>query len=144
MNKTFRKTLSANDIGANGAHQGGILIPKSEKELLLMLPGLDSKLKNPDAWIICIDDNGGRFRFRFVYYNNRLHDENGTRNEYRLTHMTSYIKKSGARVGDFFEISKSPTLDTFKIRIVQNSEPPVEEPTTLHNRIKLRGWRQVH
>ena len=50
-NRTVSKTLSANDVGATGGHQGGILIPKSEAELLLFLPALDPKVKNPDAWI---------------------------------------------------------------------------------------------
>jgi hypothetical protein len=86
-NRTFSKTLSANDVGATGGHQGGILIPKSEAELLSFLPVLDPKVKNPDAWIECEDETGTTRKFRFIYYNNKLHDEGGTRNEYRITYM---------------------------------------------------------
>ena len=30
--KTFRKTLSANDVGTTGGHMGGILIPTAHRE----------------------------------------------------------------------------------------------------------------
>ncbi|MBM0142490.1 EcoRII N-terminal effector-binding domain-containing protein [Pseudomonas cannabina] len=40
MSKSFIKVLSPNDVGATGAHQGGILIPKSEADLLSILPRL--------------------------------------------------------------------------------------------------------
>jgi len=81
----FQKALSANDVGATGAHQAGILIPKTNRELLAFLPSLDATTKNPSAWIDCIDEGGTVRRFRYVYYNNALHDLGGTRNEYRIT-----------------------------------------------------------
>ena len=81
----FSKVLSANDVGATGGHMGGLLIPKGERELLAILPPLDPTIKNPDAWLECVDDAGQALRLRFVYYNNKLHDERGTRNEFRLT-----------------------------------------------------------
>ncbi|WP_460385259.1 hypothetical protein [Pseudomonas amygdali] len=40
-------------------------------------------------------------------YNNKLHDESGTRNEYHITYMTKYFREIGAQEGEALEISKS-------------------------------------
>ncbi|HHT8834793.1 EcoRII N-terminal effector-binding domain-containing protein [Burkholderia cenocepacia] len=132
--RTFCKTLSANDVGATGAHQAGILVPKSEQELLDFLPQLDSAVKNPDAWIECVDEAGMHHRFRFVYYNNRLHDATGTRNEYRITYMTRYFKAAGASEGDTFEISRSDGKTPYKIRVVPHAQVVPDQNTPVANR----------
>ncbi|WP_081054709.1 EcoRII N-terminal effector-binding domain-containing protein [Burkholderia vietnamiensis] len=132
--RTFCKTLSANDVGATGAHQAGILVPKSEQELLDFLPQLDSAIKNPDAWIECVDEAGGHHRFRFVYYNNRLHDAQGTRNEYRITYMTRYFKAAGASEGDTFEISGSDGKGPYKIRVVPRARIVPDQKVSIVNR----------
>jgi hypothetical protein len=138
---TFHKILSANDVGATGGHQGGILVPKSESDLLKFLPPLDARVKNPDSWIDCVDEAGNDFKFRYVYYNNKLHDENGTRNEYRITYMTGYFRDTGAVAGDMFEISKTADDRHYSIKIVKKTSDVGDAP--LH-RIKLAGWRRVH
>ncbi|MDN7445165.1 EcoRII N-terminal effector-binding domain-containing protein [Burkholderia cepacia] len=132
--RTFCKTLSANDVGATGAHQAGILVPKSEQELLDFLPQLDSAVKNPDAWIECVDEAGVHHRFRFVYYNNRFHDPKGTRNEYRITYMTRYFKAAGASEGDTFEISRSEGKAPYKIRVVPHTQVVPDQKTSVANR----------
>jgi len=138
----FRKRLSANDVGTTGGHQGGVLIPKGEKELLTMLPALDQDIKNPDAWIECIDETGRTLKFRFVYYNNRLHDPGGTRNEYRITHMTSWFRDVGAREGDEFEISRASFGNQYLIGLRPKD---TEEPEPNQGvRIRLTAWRRVH
>jgi hypothetical protein len=143
-NKTFSKTLSANDVGATGGHQGGILVPKSEAELLAFLPQLDRAIKNSDAWIECEDEGGTVRRFRFVYYNNKLHDENGTRNEYRITYMTRYFREVGAREGDSLEISKNDGDTRYAIRVVRVQEERFAEEEGVY-RIKISSaWRRVH
>jgi Restriction endonuclease EcoRII, N-terminal len=143
MKKTFNKTLSANDVGTTGGHQGGILIPKKENELRAFLPHLDPSVKNPDAWLECRDENGNVRRFRFVYYNNKLHDPAGTRNEYRITYMTGYFRDMGAREKDIFEISKSDDSSCYNIKIVRPEQPTAL--TTQAVRIKIRsGWQRVH
>lgn len=43
----IRKTLSANDVGATGAHQAGILIPKNPK-ILAFFPSLDKSVKESE------------------------------------------------------------------------------------------------
>ncbi|MEP2683828.1 MAG: EcoRII N-terminal effector-binding domain-containing protein [Sulfitobacter sp.] len=140
----FQKTLSANDVGATGGHQGGVLIPKSEHDLLAMLPTLNPDVKNPDAWINCIDDLGAVHEFRFVYYNNKLHDQSGTRNEYRITWMTSWFRSQHANEGDVFEISKSQKDSFYRIRVICSVEETIIEHISEPARIKLRGWRRIH
>ncbi|HGM6823643.1 TPA: EcoRII N-terminal effector-binding domain-containing protein [Serratia marcescens] len=148
MKKTFSKSLSANDVGATGAHQAGILVPKSDSELLAFFPSLDPSIKNPDAWIECVDEDGIGRKFRFVYYNNKLHDPTGTRNEYRITYMTRYFREIGAKEGDILEISRDVTSLIYSIRIKNKSEETVK--LTVMNdespvRIKITsGWRRVH
>lgn len=143
MTKIFKKTLSANDVGATGGHQGGVLIPKKEFDLLAMLPQLDPSIKNPNAVLECMDENGSARIFRYVYYNNRLHDPTGTRNEYRITGMTRYFRDMGAREKDFFEISKSVNSSRYNIRIISQQQLPTS--TSQAVRIKIRvGWEQVH
>ncbi len=141
--KAFRKKLTANDVGATGAHQAGVHIPKTELELLGMLPFLSPKIKNPDAWLVCRDESGHELKFRYIYYNNRLHDEKGTRNEYRLTHMTKWFKDVGAKEGDEFEISQDSEDEYYWIKVI----PQINETTgakTGAMRIKLSSWRRVH
>lgn len=143
--KTFSKTLSANDVGATGGHQGGILIPKSETELLAFLPPLEPEVKNPDAWFECVDEVGALRRFRFRYYNNRFHDQNGTRNEYRITYMTRYFREMGAGEGDTFEISRDEGEPNYSIRVIQKAADPVEPAEEQVFRIKISSsWHRVH
>lgn len=144
MTQTFQKVLSANDVGETGAHQGGILIPKSESELLAFLPQLKKDTKNPDAWINCINELENPIKLRFVYYNNRLHDEKGTRNEYRMTYMTKYFREMNAKTGDIFEISKVSGETIYRIRIIPQEQPSPTEATIEPTRIKLQGWQRVH
>jgi len=138
----FRKRLSANDVGTTGGHQGGILIPKGEKELLAMLPTLDPNVKNPDAWLECSDDAGHSLRFRFVYYNNKLHDDGGTRNEYRITHMTGWFRDVGAKEGDEFEISHEAGTVVYSIGV--KPKEISDSDTDQGVRIRLTGWRRIH
>jgi hypothetical protein len=141
----FTKTLSANDVGATGGHQGGILIPKSETDLLAFLPYLNPKIKNPDAWIDCIDEKGTLRRLRFVYYNNKLHDENGTRNEYRITYLTRYFREVGAKEGDFFEISHDLGKGNYEIKLVRPNAIAEDKIRDNEFRIKIKtGWRRGH
>lgn len=142
--RTFTKELSSNDLGKTGGHQAGIVVPKGNGELLSFLPPLDASTLNPSAWIECSTPDGVVLRLRFVYYNNRLHVPTGTRNEYRLTHLTKFLRETGAKEGDLFEISGVDRFGRYHIRVivrdfateVANDDAPV--------RIKLGSWRQIH
>jgi hypothetical protein len=91
------KTLSANDTSETGAHQAGILIPK-RPEILSFFPPLDATEKNPRLLLRFTDAAGETWDFAFIYYNNRRFG--GTRNEYRLTHMTQFLRHYGLKTGD--------------------------------------------
>lgn len=95
--RSVSKVLTANDTGETGGHQAGILVPK-EESLLSFFPYLEPTKYNPRAHLLFVDESGEKWEFAFIYYNNRLFD--GTRNEYRLTRMTRYIRESGLVTGD--------------------------------------------
>lgn len=151
----FLKALSANDVGVTGTHQAGILIPKTNGELLAFLPHLDAETKNPSAWIECIDEAGAPRRFRFVYYNNRLHEPGGTRNEYRITYTTGYFRDMQAREGDALEISRCEGEPHYRTRLIRQEAlqeadreaPPVPATTDDGDGVRIRirtGWSRVH
>lgn len=144
--KTFIKTLSANDVGTTGGHMGGILVPKGDGELLAFLPRLDPSVLNPSAWIDCETPDGGTLRLRFVYYNNRMHAPNGTRNEYRITYLTKFLRDANAKEGDAFEIAQDEGAENYRIRVIaRETVAEVEEEDDGPVRITLTsGWRRVH
>ena len=143
--KTFIKILSANDVGTTGGHQAGIVVPKGDGELLAFLPKLDAAILNPSTWIDCETPSGQFLRLRFVYYNNRIHVPNGTRNEYRITHLTKFLREAQATPGDTFEISRTDGLDFYKIRVLKICSGPEKAEDVGSIKIKLTtGWRRVH
>jgi ribosomal protein S28E/S33 len=108
MNKSegtlaISKILSANDTGETGGHQAGILIPKVSR-ILSFFPLLDPVEKNPRHHLVFNDEVGRRWKFAFIYYNNKLFG--GTRNEYRLTRMTDFIRRNGLKPGDEIILSR--------------------------------------
>ncbi|SDI81192.1 EcoRII N-terminal effector-binding domain-containing protein [Lutimaribacter saemankumensis] len=147
--ETFEKELTANDVGETNSHQAGIHIPKSQKDLLAFLPELDPSVKNPDAWLVATDDAGIEWKFRYIYYNNKYHSDRGTRDEYRITHMTKALRALGASAGDTLSIAGVPRSGKIRIKIRRDDEPEtrdtsasVETPQPV--RVKLAGWRKVH
>ena len=128
--KTFIKILSANDVGATGSHMAGIAIPKGDGELLSFLPKLDSSNLNPSAWIDCEIQDGVTLKLRYIYYNNRMHSPTGTRNEYRITHLTKFLRDSNAKEGDYFEISKHDGANHYRIRVI--AKDPMKQKGAEH------------
>jgi hypothetical protein len=92
------KTLSANDTSDTGGHQAGMLIPKTGGALDFF-PKLDSSIKNPRVALDFVDDGGTEWTFQFIYYNTRILGI-GTRNEYRLTGMTAFLRHFSLKPGD--------------------------------------------
>lgn len=100
------KKLTANDIGTTGGHQAGILVPKA-KEILSFFPQLPADEKNPRIRLPVRERQSGTgWAFNYIYYNNKFFDAGGTRNEYRLTGMTAYLRSIAAREGDELEFTK--------------------------------------
>ena len=101
--KSISKILSSNDTGETGGHQAGMLIPK-EGGILEFFPALNNEEKNPRTYLYFIDDVNKRWKFNFIYYNNKFFG--GTRNEYRLTGMTAYIRQNNLKTGDTIVLSR--------------------------------------
>lgn len=144
--KTFAKTLSPNDVGETDAHMGGILVPKGDGELLAFLPPLDPGVLNPSAWIDCITPDGQLLRLRFVYYNNKLHAPKGTRNEYRITWLTKFLREAGAKSGDTFQISREYDDRPYRIEVVPAQVAPElkEEDGPVRIRLLSSSWHRLH
>lgn len=104
--KSISKVLSSNDTGETGGHQAGMLIPKGG-EILEFFPTLNGEEKNPRTYLYFIDDINRRWKFNFIYYNNKFFG--GTRNEYRLTGMTAYIRQNNLKTGDTIVLSRDDT-----------------------------------
>ncbi len=132
------KVLSANDCGETGAHQAGALIPKDDK-ILNFFPRLNAKEKNPRCALRFRDDSGVVHRFFFIYYNSRLLGC-GTRNEYRLTCMTSYIKSCNLKVGDVLLFSKSGEEDHVSYKRSADSQRAPEDGVIL---VKSGQWKVI-
>lgn len=94
---SISKVLSDNDTGVTGSHQAGILVPKNPS-VLAFFPPLDRGQRNPRAVLHLTDDTGRAWQFTLIYYNNALFG--GTRNEYRLTHMTEFIRRHNLKSDD--------------------------------------------
>ncbi|HLP81348.1 MAG TPA: EcoRII N-terminal effector-binding domain-containing protein [Nitrosomonas sp.] len=131
------KVLSANDIGETGAHQAGILVPK-EREILSFFPNLNPKEKNPRVTLVFRETDGiTRWDFNFIYYNNRFFG--GTRNEYRLTCMTKYLKARNARAGDIVSLFKDME-GRLTIELNRTGLPPATQDDVL---ILSGGWKVI-
>ena len=118
MSSEIRKTLSANDVGETGGHQAGFLIPK-RGGLLAFFPKLNGDEKNPRAKIRFKDTFGAEWEFSFIYYNNKHFD--GTRNEYRLTGMTAFMRQAGLKTGDEIMLSRTDAGE-YSIDVKRKSE----------------------
>jgi hypothetical protein len=119
VNPVVEKVLSANDTGETGAHQAGLLIPK-DVLTLEFFPRLDPSVKNPRCVIDLRDAAGEEWTFNFIYYNNKLF--NGTRNEFRLTGMTEFIRRYALKAGDSVIFTRTNARD-YKIDYRRKDEP---------------------
>lgn len=136
MTTVVEKVLSPNDIGLTGSHQAGILIPK-QGELLHFFPNLDSSLYNPRAVLNFTDIYGVVWKFNYIYYNSRL--RGGTRNEYRLTGMTKYLRSVDAAVGDILVFEKN--ADEYQISLIKQSDSTFDDQEDVVLVLKDNNWK---
>lgn len=136
-NNAITKELSANDTGETGGHQAGILVPR-DLRILSFFPSLGIDQKNPRHHLIFYDDDGQRWEFAFIYYNNAYFD--GTRNEFRLTRMTPYLRGNGLKPGDQIILRRDP--ETGRRHISYRRARQVERTST--GRLKLgSSWKEI-
>ena len=129
----IEKVLSANDVGETGAHQVGMLVPKTGG-LLSFFPALNRVKKNPRSTITLRDDAGREWVWSFIYYNNKLFG--GTRDEYRLTSMRLFCQAHGLRSGDVLVFRRSST-DEYSVSVRR-------QRTVRGNVVQLRNsWKIV-
>ncbi|MFT4804049.1 MAG: hypothetical protein ACI9YE_001247 [Psychroserpens sp.] len=129
------KVLSANDTAETGAHQAGMLIPKDPR-ILGLFPELDNKNKNPRVHISFKDDSGSFWEFAFIYYNNKYFG--GTRNEFRLTRMTGYIRENNLVKDDEIILQNNNGEHTVSYRR-KNGVPPCSNILVLGS-----GWNVIN
>src|SRR5690349_14382719 len=81
----FAKRLSANDTGATRSHQVGPYLP--HELALTVAPELGEKRKNPRRAIDfdLVSHEQRKADVQLIYYNGRLIEPGGTRDEFRLT-----------------------------------------------------------
>jgi Restriction endonuclease EcoRII, N-terminal len=128
------KDLSRNDTGETGGHQAGMLIPR-DPDILSFFPKLDPKEFNPRHQLVFRDHLGTKWTFSFIYYNNKFFG--GTRNEYRLTCMTPFIRAHNLRAGDKLTLSRDEE-NRFHVSYGRQNEPETD------GRLKLgTSWRIV-
>lgn len=131
------KVLTANDTGDTGGHQAGMHVPK-DPAVLSFFPRLDPRVRNPRCVVDVYDDDGILWEFSFIYYNNGLFG--GTRNEYRLTCMTPFIRKYDLRPGDQVVLRRDPETGTCYIGI----ERRAAEQAVPTGRLKLgTRWKEI-
>lgn len=134
--RSITKVLSANDTGETGGHQAGILVPR-ERRLLSFFPSLNEKDYNPRVHLNFVDRSGVVWEFAFIHYNNKLFG--GTRNEYRLTRMTRFIREAGLTSGDEITLSKNND-DAYSIEFQRQHEVKQSERGVLR---LGSGWKVV-
>jgi len=136
--RIIRKILSPNDVGSTGGHQAGILIPKDER-ILSFFPKLDGRQLNPRTHVVFEDESGTHWEFAFIYYNNRFFG--GTRNEYRLTRMTRYIREAGLQSADEVILSRDGNGRYFIDHQTASTAVPLSSNKSI---LKLSGgWRVI-
>ena len=97
-----QKTLSPNDTGDTRSHQAGIHVPK---QLVHFFPVLNESAMNPRADVRLQNEQGVTGTCTYIHYNNRVVSD-GTRDEYRITRIRSFLIKCGARTGDTIEFTR--------------------------------------
>lgn len=110
----FEKILSANDVGKTGSHQAGIHLKKSVAESLCTFQHSE---KNPRSIIRCTDPDENFWDFTIIHYNNKYFG--GTRNEFRMTHLSSFFRKWDCSEGDTLRIGKDSS-GIFHVEIIKN------------------------
>ncbi len=121
MKSTIEKVLSPNDTGETGGHQSGLCIPWDVVKTGFF-PHLDPSLKNPRSVVDLRGPDGEEWAFNYIYYNNASFG--GTRNEYRLTRITKFLRRHALRTGDTVIFTQS-SARAYEVSFRRQSAPLV-------------------
>jgi hypothetical protein len=145
MTNCYSKILTKNDAGETSTHQSGVAVPKGDRGLIDFLPALDLNQFNPSRWVVCRDGDGEEWKLRYIYYNGRTFDpKKSTRNEYRLTHTSGFMRKYAARAGDELLISQSEVSGEYLVEIRKRYNREAKEVGKISERtVVLTGWNKV-
>ncbi|MCC5910036.1 MAG: restriction endonuclease [Clostridiaceae bacterium] len=111
----FCKFIAANDVGATGAHQSGIYIPKSAYRILFDVAG--HKGENKDSFVKIKWQDDFETESRFIWYGK------GTRSEYRITRFgRGFPFLKDKYMGDLFVLVKVNKEDYLAFIISSDEE----------------------
>ena len=100
---------------------------------------MDDSVKNPRTKIRFIDQNGHSWIFNFIHYNNKKWG--GTRNEFRLTGITPFLRQNSIYSGDEIEFSQD-SHNQYHIRF--SKFEATNENNNIQVKLKLsHNWRVV-
>lgn len=132
--KKIAKILSKNDTGESGSHQSGFHIPQN---FSIFFPVLNKNQKNPRVKIKFMDSEQNIWYLKFIYYNSKFFG--GTRNEYRLTHTSKYLRSKNLTAGDriIFEKKKNGYY-------IESEENPQEKLDKGNSTVVLTNkWKEI-
>lgn len=126
----YHKVLTRNDAGKH-SHQSGFHVSKIDARSGFF-PALDESLRNnPRCDLNLLDRESGEiFKAKFIFYNK-------SKNEYRVTGISSLFKRHGLDVGDEVYLEKKGNILIFYYKrtssVVDNSSY-VEKPKAVRRR----------
>ena len=135
MTLRIQKTLSPNDMGDTRSHQAGIHVPKA---LAHFFPALDESALNPRAVVRLRSEQGLSGTCAYIHYNNRVVSD-GTRDEYRITRIRSFLAECGARTGDTVEFSRTGSNE-YLVKVIASEHGAFSDALVVD---LARGWRTV-
>lgn len=133
------KTLTSNDLGLTGSHQAGFLVPK-DLARSGFFPTLNVYEKNPRE-VITFSCEQQEETFSFIYYNTKPLGL-GTRDEYRVTGLSSFYKKHNCQLGDQLKFIYDDIKQTYELIIMPIQEKQAMTHFDVMNRplIINAGW----
>ena len=131
-----QKSLSPNDTGDTSSHQAGIHVPKV---LVHFFPALNESILNPRANVRLQSEQGVIGTCTYIHYNNKVVSD-GTRDEYRITRIRSFLTECNARTGDTIEFNRVGD-NQYVVRIVESETKPVSSDTVVVD--LASGWKTV-
>ena len=130
-----QKTLSPNDMGDTMSHQAGIHVPKT---LVQFFPALNESTLNPRRIVRLQGEQGVVGTCTYIHYNNKVVSD-GTRDEYRITRIRSFLTEYGARTGDTIEFNRMGDSQ-YLVRIVATETESVSDRVVVD---LSSGWKTV-